>query len=433
MSESSVAAPLSGRRLQTMILTRTGDKQLAHDVHVVSRVLPFKVTPYVLDQLIDWEAAPDDPIFRLVFPHRDMLDPKQFSLVEKALDGEDAQRLEQVVADIRAELNPHPGDQLSKNVPEETDFNAWGLQHKYAHTVLVFPRQGQTCHSYCAYCFRWAQFTGNADERLAVAGPETMLTYLARQPGVTDVLLTGGDPLVMRTELLASYLEPLLAPEYEHVQTIRIGTKALAFWPFRLTHGDDADRLLHLVEHLVAGGKQVAFMLHLSHARELQSEVAQRAVSRLRDAGAILRSQAPIVRHVNDDGRTWSDLWTQQVRLGIHPYYLFVERDTGAQRYFGISLERALNCYQEAIRQVSGLGRTARGPVMSTSPGKVVVDGIVSRDGHRAFVLRFLQARDESLVGHPFFAAFDPAAEWWSQLVPLGAEDARFFAAGGGC
>lgn len=79
--------------------------------------------------------------------------------------------------------------------------------------------------------------------------------------------------------------------------------------------------------------------------------------------GAQLRSQAPLVRHVNDDAATWARMWTEQVSAGIHPYYQFVERDTGAQRYFGLPLFRAHEIYQEAISQVSGLARTARGPV----------------------------------------------------------------------
>ena len=86
------------------------------------------------------------------------------------------------------------------------------------------------------------------------------------------MLLTGGDPLVMRTDLLASYLEPLLEPGREHVETIRIGTKALSFWPYRLLAGPEADSLLRLLERLTAAGKHVAMMLHLSHAAELKTD-----------------------------------------------------------------------------------------------------------------------------------------------------------------
>ncbi|HEY8372055.1 MAG TPA: lysine 2,3-aminomutase [Pseudonocardiaceae bacterium] len=419
--------PVSGARMRSLVLERTGQEELAWDVHVVSQVLPFKVSSYVIDELIDWDRVPDDPLYRLTFPHRDMLEPADFALVAEALQDEGRERLRTVVNQVRDRLNPHPGDQISQNVPRDETFEGWGLQHKYRETLLVFPRQGQTCHSYCGYCFRWAQFVERPDLRMAVEGPAVMCRYLDAHPEITDVLITGGDPLVMRTELLASYIEPLLAPGREHVRTVRIGTKAVSFWPYRLLDGDEADDLLRLLERVVRSGRHVAMMLHLSHPRELETDAAQRALRRLAETGAVLRAQAPVVRHVNDDPAVWAELWRREVQHGVVPYYMFVERDTGARRYFGLSLQRALEVYQGAVRTVSGLGRSARGPVMSASPGKVCVDGVVELDHGPAFALRFLQARNPELVGHPFFARFDPHAEWWDELRPYGPRDQRFF------
>ena len=124
---------------------------------------------------------------------------------------------------------------------------------------------------------------------------------------------------------------------------------------------------------------------------------------------------------------SWARLWQAQVRLGIEPYYMFVERDTGARRYFGLPLAMAVEIYRGAVSRVSGLARTARGPVMSASPGKVVVDGVVEFDRGSAFVLHYLQARDPRLVGRPFFAAFDPHAQWWGELRPFGHTDREYF------
>jgi L-lysine 2,3-aminomutase len=326
---------VSGHRLRDLVLERTRSPDLAHEVDVVSQVLPFKVSSYVVDELIDWDRAPDDAMYRLVFPHRDMLDPADFTVIEHGLSRDDPAKLRTAVNEVRDRLNPHPGDQLNLNVPSEEGLDGWGLQHKYRETLLVFPRHGQTCHSYCGYCFRWAQFVGRSDLQLAVSGPEVMARYLDRHPEVTDVLLTGGDPLVMRTELLRRYVEPLLLPQREHVQTIRIGTKALSYWPNRILAGADADDLLQLLEQLVEAGKHVALMLHLSHPAELATDTARQALRRLAATGAVLRAQAPVVRHVNDSAAVWAQLWQDEVRLGVVPYYMFVERDTGARRYFG--------------------------------------------------------------------------------------------------
>ncbi|AWK71746.1 lysine 2,3-aminomutase [Rhodococcus oxybenzonivorans] len=418
---------VSGDRLRKLVVERTGDPVLAHEAHVVSQVLPFKVSSYVVDELIDWDRAPDDPIYRLTFPHRDMLEPEHFAVIEQAVVQGDRAGIRKAADAVRGSLNPHPGDQMSMNVPQHDDIDGSGMQHKYAETLLVFPRQGQTCHSYCGYCFRWAQFVDQADLRMAVSGPEAMTRYLDRHPMITDVLLTGGDPLVMRTDLLASYLEPLLEPEREHVDTVRIGTKAVSFWPYRLLAGPEADSVLRLLERLTAAGKHVAVMLHLSHVAELQTDVAKAALARLASTGAVLRAQAPVVRHVNDDPRAWADLWQAQVRHNVVPYYMFVERDTGARPYYGLPLARAYDIYREALQQVSGLGRTARGPVMSASPGKVVIDGVVELDGGRAFALRYLQARNPQMVGRPFFAVYDEQAQWWDELRPYGPRDREFF------
>ncbi|MGH4023238.1 MAG: hypothetical protein ACRDRV_01495, partial [Pseudonocardiaceae bacterium] len=92
---------LSGRRLRELVLDRTQDLELAHEVDVVSQVLPFKVSSYVVDELIDWDRAPDDAIYRLVFPHRDMLDPADFADVERALRSDERSVLRTVVDRVR--------------------------------------------------------------------------------------------------------------------------------------------------------------------------------------------------------------------------------------------------------------------------------------------------------------------------------------------
>jgi KamA family protein len=389
------------------------------DLQVVSSVLPFKVNDYVADELIDWSAAPDDPIFRLTFPHRDMLPTSMFESIA-ALHDADAPRevLRKAAADARKLLNPHPGDQLEANVPQLGGHRLWGLQHKYPETVLVFPSQGQTCHAYCGYCFRWAQFVDDIELRQALGDQASLTRYLGAHPEVTDVLFTGGDPMIMRTELLRRWIEPLLDPALEHVRTLRFGTKMLSYWPARVTEDPDADDLLRLFEQCVAAGRHVAVMAHFSHVRELETRTVREAIARIRGTGAVIRSQAPLVAHVNDDAAAWSQMWQRQVELGVMPYYMFVERDTGARRYFGVPLARALQIYTDATRRVSGLARTARGPVMSAAPGKVLIDGEVTVAGQRVFSLRMLQARDAGLVGRQFFAAHDPTAEWFEELRP---------------
>ena len=396
------------------------DDKLA--LKAVSAVLPFRVNRYVIDHLIDWSNIPDDPIYQLTFPQRGMLDAADFDRVaDLILEDAPPAKLREVTREIQMALNPHPAGQMELNVPRVNGEALPGMQHKYRETVLYFPSQGQTCHAYCTYCFRWAQFVGIEELRFAANEAELLARYVRKHREVSDVLFTGGDPMVMKVDKLSAIIEPLLS--IEHVRQIRIGTKALAYWPYRFTTDSDADDLLLLADKIQRCGKQLAIMAHMSHPVELETEPAQEAIRRLRDAGCVVRSQAPLIRHVNDNADAWADMWNLQTDLGVVPYYMFVERDTGAKNYFEVPLARALEIYRAAIQRVSGLARTARGPSMSATPGKVVVDGVEEIAGQKVFVLSFLQGRNPDWIKRPFFAKFDPEASWLDDLRPaFGAE-----------
>jgi L-lysine 2,3-aminomutase len=397
-------------------------------MRAVAAVLPFRTNRHVVDELVDWSDPRADPIFRLTFPSPDMLDPLDLARMVKLLaDDAPPERVAAEAHDIRRRLNPHPGGQLALNVPAGGDgAQLAGLQHKYPETVLFFPGPGQMCHAFCTYCFRWAQFVGEPDLRMACNDPEVLRGYLRRHPEVSDVLITGGDPMVMRTEVLARFVEPLL-DGLESLRTIRIGTKAVAYWPHRFVDDADADDLCALFERVVASGRQLAVMAHYSHPRELAPAVAREAVRRIRATGASMFTQAPLIRGINDHPDAWAELWRTALDLGVTPYYMFVERDTGPRNYFEVPLARGWAIFRDAYARMSGLGRTVRGPVMSATPGKVVVDGVTEIAGRRLFALHYVQARDPGLVGRPFYADFDPAATWFDQLVPAFDEHREFF------
>lgn len=131
-------------------------------------------------------------------------------------------------------------------------------------------------------------------------------------------------------------------------------------------------------------------------------------------------------RHVNDSASAWADMWRLQTSLGTIPYYMFVERDTGAADYFAVPLSSAFEIYSTASSMVSGLSRTARGPSMSTSPGKICVLGIETISQQKVFVLQFVQSRNPQWCHRTFFAEYDSSAVWFDQLKPAFGE-ARFF------
>ncbi len=399
---------------------------LRFEMKVVASVLPFRVNDYVFNELIDWDKVPNDPVFQLVFPQKDMLSPEAYERMAALLkQNPTSNQVHELATELRQQMNPHPAGQMQMNVPQLEGEPLEGMQHKYKETVLFFPSQGQYCHAYCTFCFRWAQFVGKA-MRFNSNDEQTLHQYLREHKEVTDLLVTGGDPMVMRTIKLKAYLEELTKPEYDHLQNIRIGSKSLTFWPYRYVTDGDAEELLALFERLVAAGKHVSFMAHFNHPQEMRTEVCREAIRRIRATGVQIRTQAPLLNHINTNPDDWANMWTEQVRLGMIPYYMFIERDTGAKRYFELPLYKTWQIFRDAYKQVSGLARTVRGPSMSAGPGKVEIQGISEIHGEKVFVLRFIQARNPDWVQQPFFAKFDDQATWLHQLKPAFGEE-KFF------
>jgi KamA family protein len=396
-------------------------------IQVVASVLPFKTNNYVMDELIDWKNIPDDPIYTLTFPRKEMLLPYHYDKIEKLiLSGSSKEIIDNAAYNIRLELNPHPAGQ-KYNVPSINGTELTGIQHKYRETILFFPSQGQTCHAYCTFCFRWPQFVGMDELKFAMKETEQLVEYLKQNRNVTDVLFTGGDPMIMKTKFLENYINPLLDDELYNVQTIRIGTKALAYWPYRFIRDDDANDLIRLFEKIVKKGKNLAIMAHFNHPVELSTEAVQEAIRIIRSTGAQIRTQSPVMKNINNSPKVWAEMWRKQVNLNCIPYYMFIARDTGAQQFFGVTLEEAWNIFRKAYQSVSGVCRTVRGPSMSSTPGKIQILGVSKIKDEKVFVMRFLQGRNPDWVARPFFAKYDENAIWLDELKPAFGENKFFF------
>ncbi len=408
-------------------ITRLSEEQI-RDIEIVSHVLPFKANNYVVDELINWDNVPDDPIFVLTFPQKGMLLPHHYDRMKNAMDsGASKDEIKKVANEIRMELNPHPAGQLEHNVPMIDGHKLTGMQHKYRETVLFFPSQGQTCHAYCSFCFRWPQFVGIDEWKFAMKETELLVRYLQEHTEVTDLLFTGGDPMIMKNKIFATYIDALLEADIPNLQTIRIGTKALGYWPYKFLTDDDADDTIRTFEKIVKSGRNLAIMAHFNHPAELKTEAVAQAIKRVRATGAQIRTQSPVMRNINADPKIWAEMWRKQVNLNCIPYYMFVARDTGAQHYFSVPLVEAWNIFRKAYSSVSGVCRTVRGPSMSATPGKVQLLGVSEVQGKKIMTLRFLQGRNPEWVARPFFAEYNPEAVWLDDLKPAFGEEKFFF------
>lgn len=337
----------------------------ARELGKVADRFAFRATDYYLD-LIDWED-PDDPIRRLILPD---------------------------VRELQEAGDLDPSNEASNTVVR-------GLQHKYGDTALILT--ADTCTAYCRYCFRKRLFLRHNDE--AVPRLDAAFDYVRRNRQITDVLLTGGDPLVLPTDRLAPTLRRFAS--LPHVRTVRIGTKTPAFNPHRIL-GDGT--LLDVVEEVTQAGTAVYLMAHFDHPRELTDDACA-AVRAMQSAGAFGVNQCPLVRGINDDAEVLTELFEATTELGIPQYYVFQGRPTTGNGPFQLPIVRGWEIFQEARSCCSGLSRRARF-AMSHATGKVEVVGV---DDRRIY-LRYHRARDAQDESRVLIARRDDGALWLDDL-----------------
>ena len=281
-SPSMKSYTLSNFRQLPQIQQLSEEKQF--EMEVVGNVLPFKANNYVVEQLIDWNNIPNDPIFVLTFPQKGMLKPEHYEKMATALkNNADKKEIANIANEIRLQLNPHPAGQMELNVPTLKDgTKLYGMQHKYKETCLFFPSQSQTCHAYCSFCFRWPQFVGMDEMKFAMQEGEQLVQYLREHPEITDVLFTGGDPMIMKAKIFSKYIDTLIDAKLPNLKTIRIGTKALAYWPYKFLTDSDSQEMLQVFKKITDSGLHLAFMAHFNHLNELSTDAVKDAIKEVR-------------------------------------------------------------------------------------------------------------------------------------------------------
>ena len=328
----------------------------------------FRANDYYLS-LIDWDD-PHDPIRQLIIP-----------------------RVE--------ELN-NWGQLDASN--EAAITVAHGVQHKYDDTVLLLCNE--VCGAFCRYCFRKRLFMNGSNE--ASHDVSAGIRYIAQNQKVTNVLLTGGDPLLMSTRRLREIIGQLRA--IPHVRIIRIGSKMPAFDPFRIS---DDPELLELFRKHSTPRKRIYMMTHFDHPRELTDEAVE-AVDALIRNRVLCANQCPLIKGVNDDPQVLSKLYRELSFIGCPPYYLFQGRPAAGNEPYTVPLVRGWQIFREALRHGSGLARRARF-IMSHELGKIEITGVL-RD---RIYLRFHRAKDPTFRGVLLKYKRNDEAYWLDDLEPI--------------
>ncbi len=291
-----------------------------------------------------------------------------------------------------------------------------GVQHKYPDTVLLLCNE--VCGAYCRYCFRKRLFM---DENHEVTNDVSEgIRYIASHPEVTNVLLTGGDPLLMSTRRISNILEQLRA--IPHVKIIRIGSKMPAFDPWRLLN--DAALQETLRRHSEPR-RRIYLMAHFDHPREL-TDPAVEGIDCFIRCGVMCVNQCPLIKGINDDPAVLSDLYRQLSWIGCPPYYLFQGRPTAGNEPYEVPIVRGWDIFREALRHGSGLARRTRF-VMSHETGKIEILGVDARH----IYLRYHRAKDAALRGKFMVYQRNDKASWLDHLDPADASDVPKFGPSG--
>lgn len=217
-----------------------------------------------------------------------------------------------------------------------------GIVHRYPDRVLL--KAVHVCPVYCRFCFR-REMVG--PQGLGTLAPEAMdkaFAYIAGHPEIWEVILTGGDPLVLSARRLSEIMERLAA--IDHVKIVRFHTRVPVVEPERI---DAAS-----IAALKASGKTAYVALHANHPREL-TEAARDACARLVDAGVVMISQSVLLKGVNDDAETLAALMRAFVETRVKPYYLHHPDLAPGTSHFRLSIEEGQKLVAGLRGRVSGL------------------------------------------------------------------------------
>lgn len=311
------------------------------------KTLRMAITPYYLS-LID-PNNPNDPVRRQAIPT--------------------AAELYQADADL---LDP---------LHEDEDSPAPGLTHRYPDRVLFLITD--MCSMYCRHCTR-RRFAGQHDCESTMDRIDKCIDYIAKTPQVRDVLLSGGDALMVSDKLLESIIQRLRA--IPHVEIIRIGSRTPVVCPMRIT-----DELVNMLKKY----HPIWLNTHFNHPNECTQD-AKAACERLADAGIPLGNQSVLLRGVNDDVRVFKKLVHELVKMRVRPYYIYQCDLSMGLEHFRTPVSKGLEIMENLRGHTSGYavptfvvdapGGGGKTPVMpqyviSQSPNKVILrnfEGVIT-------------------------------------------------------
>jgi lysine 2,3-aminomutase len=303
-----------------------------------------------------------------------------------------------------AELAAAPGESADP-IGDEAHSPVEGIVHRYPDRVLLKPVH--VCAVYCRFCFRRAMVGPGKKRALSPAALAAALDYVRAHREIWEVILTGGDPLVLSPRRLRALVREL--GEIDHVKVIRTHTRVPVADPDRVT-GD-------MVRALKAAGKASYVVLHANHPREL-TPAARAACARLIDSGIPMLSQSVLLRGVNDDAETLAALMRAFVECRIKPYYLHHGDLAPGTGHLRTTIAQGQDLMRRLRGRVSGLCQPAYVLDIPGGYGKAPVGPGYLESGPAEDTVRTYAITDYCGVRHTYRDGDVPAARSEAQNTP---------------
>ena len=232
-------------------------------------------------------------------------------------------------------------NELSDPIGDNIHSPVKGVVHRYPDRALL--KIADQCAVYCRYCFRREMIGKNANG-LAIEDLNNALEYIRNAPHIWEVILTGGDPLILSPRRLKYVFKAL--EEIEHVKIIRIHSRIPIADPDRIT-----DELLGVLSNVT---KPLYMIVHINHAQEI-TKATQRAITNLKQVNCMMLSQSVLLKGVNDNVDDLERLFRKLIELGVKPYYLHHPDKANGTGHFRVSLKKGQELMKQLRGRISGI------------------------------------------------------------------------------
>ncbi len=277
-----------------------------------------------------------------------------------------------------------------------------GVQHKYPSTVLFLV--SNICGGICRYCFRKRIFM--REETLKDI--DSAIEYVNNHKEITNVLLTGGDPLILEASKLEEIIRRLR--EIDHVGIIRIGTRMPVFDPYRIINDP---YIINMFNKYSTKDRRIYVITHFDHPREL-TDIAIKALNMIYESGVVLSNQTPLIRGVNDNPAVLAELFRRLSFIGVSPYYVFQCRPSSGNKDYALPIEEGYKIFEKAKSMVSGVAKLAKF-VMSHATGKMEIIGMT--ENH--LILKYHRAAKKEDSGRIIILNRNPDGYWLEDYQPV--------------